>query len=150
MDMKDRELLNFLQERFPVESRPFLTLGKQLCISEDEVIQRITLLKENGYLRRLGGIFDSRLLEYYSTLCGLSVPEERIDEVAAILNGESGVTHNYLRDHSINMWFTLITCSKEKAEEVLEIIREKAQIHQILSFPSEKVYKIRTNFKLKE
>lgn len=150
MDNIDRELLNLLQDRIPTVSRPFLVLGEQLGISEDDVLNRIKVLRENGYIRRIGGIFDSRRLEYFSTLCVLSVPTQRIDEVAAIINGYSCVTHNYIRDNSLNMWFTLITTSREKVEEFLEEIREKSQISRILSLPSEKVYKIKTNFNMQE
>ncbi|KNY28058.1 AsnC family transcriptional regulator [Pseudobacteroides cellulosolvens] len=150
MDNTDRELLNLLQEKFPIHKRPFLVLGEQLGISEDEVINRIKMLKENGYIRRIGGIFDSRSLGYFSTLCAISVPAQRIDEVSDIINGYSCVTHNYIRDGALNMWFTVIASSREKVDEVLEEIREKSQISRILSFPSEKIYKIKTNFNIKE
>lgn len=133
-----------------MESAPFRVLGEQLGMSEGEVIQRIGTLKRNGYIRRIGGIFDSGRLGYYSTLCALSIPEERISEVAAIINGYNGVTHNYIRNHSLNMWFTLAAPSKETARKTLKEIEEKAQTGQILSFPSEKTYKIRTNFDMKE
>lgn len=150
MDLKDRELLNLLQEGLPAEDRPFLTLGNRLDISEDEVILRVEALKENGYIRRIGAVLDSRRLDYYSTLCALSVPEERIDEVAAIVNGYTGVTHNYIRNHALNMWFTLIAHSMEKAGEILGEIEAKAQVGKPQSFPAEKVYKIRTNFIMQE
>ncbi len=150
MDEKDGELLNLLQGKFPMESAPFRVLGEQLGMSEGEVIQRIGTLKRNGYIRRIGGIFDSGRLGYYSPLCALSIPEERISEVAAIINGYNGVTHNYIRNHSLNMWFTLAAPSKETARKTLKEIEEKAQTGQILSFPSEKTYKIRTNFDMKE
>ncbi len=150
MDTIDRQLVNLLQEKFPIASRPFLILGQQLGICEDEVIDRIKTLKENGYIRRIGGIFDSGHLGYSSTLCALSVPADRVDEVAAIINGYNCVTHNYLRDDHFNMWFTLIAPSKERLEEILKEIREKTTINQILSLPSQEVYKIRTNFNMQE
>lgn len=149
MDTIHRQLINLLQEKFPIASRPFLILGEQLGICEDEVIARIKALKESGYIRRLGGIFDSGHLGYSSTLCALSVPSTRVDEVAAVINGYDCVTHNYLRDDHFNMWFTLIAPSKEKVEEILNEIREKTAVNQILSLPSQKVYKIRTNFSIK-
>ncbi len=149
MDTIDKQLINLLQEKFPIASRPFLILGEQLGICEDEVIARIKALKESRYIRRLGGIFDSANLGYSSTLCALSVPAARVDEVAAVINRYECVTHNYLRDDHFNMWFTLIAPSKEKVEEILNDIREKTAVNQILSLPSQKVYKIRTNFNIK-
>lgn len=136
MDAKNRELLNLLQESFPIESRPFLMVGEQLGISEDEVICRVSALKEEGYIRRIGGIFDSKTLNYYSILCALSIPDDRIPEVAGAINAYGGVTHNYVRNHRLNMWFTLIAPSRESAEKILKEIEEKMQAGQIFSFPA--------------
>lgn len=150
MDNTDRELLNLLQEKFPIHKRPFLFFGEQLGISEDEVINRIKMLKENGYIRRIGGIFDSRSLGYFSTLCAISVPAQRIDEISDIINRYSCVTHNYIRSGALNMWFTVIASSREKVDDILEEISKKSQISRVLSFPSDKIYKIKTNFNIKE
>jgi len=86
MEGNSKDLLNLIQSNFPLESRPFLKIAKQLNISEKQVIDIIKELKSNGYIKRLGGIFDSRKLGYYSTLCAIKVPLDRIDEVAKIIN----------------------------------------------------------------
>lgn len=150
MDRIDMELINLLQNRFTVESRPFLTLGGQLGITEEEVIERIGKLKENGYIRRIGGIFDSRKLGYFSTLCAMEVPENRIEEVAEIINSYSGVTHNYVRNHAFNLWFTLIASSEEKMGEILADIKFKTKIDGILNLPAIRVFKVKTNFNMVE
>lgn len=150
MDSTNKILLNLLQENFPIDSRPFLVLGELIGICEDEVINRIRMLIEKGYIRRIGGVFDSRRLGYFSTLCAISVPDHKIDIVADIINGYSCVTHNYIRNGSFNMWFTLIAYSQERVEEILEEIKKKTGINEILNLPSEKVYKIKTNFSIQE
>lgn len=144
------KLLNLLQNSLPVESRPFLALGKQLGITEEEVIERIGMLKKNGYIRRIGGIFDSRKLNYFSTLCAIKVPKDRIKEVAEVINNYNGVTHNYIRNHSFNMWFTLIAPSAEKIGEILADIKFKTKINEILNMPAVKVFKVKTNFTMVE
>lgn len=150
MDEEDRKLLNLLQEAFPVCSRPFFSIGEALGMEESEVLERIGKMKQNGYIRRISGMFNPRELGYVSTLCAMKVPEERVEEVAQIINGYAGVTHNYVRRHRYNLWFTLIEPSTERIEEVLREIQEKTGIDNLLNLPSKKVYKIKANFNMTE
>lgn len=149
MDQKDKELLNNIQNGFPIDSRPFLRLAEQLHISENEVIDRIDRLKQDGYIRRVGGIFDSRKLGYYSTLCAMKVPKEKIKSVAEIVNQYENVTHNYIREHSYNMWFTMIASSTEKIEQYLNEIKTKTGIEDIMKLPSVKFFKINVVFDMR-
>jgi len=146
----DQRLLNRIQKNFPIAPKPYEELGKELGISEEEVLVRIQSLKASGLIRRIGGIFDSRSLGYKSTLCAMRVPEERVEEVAAIINQYPGVTHNYLRNHDYNMWFTFIAPSQEVLELHLQNIRECTNIEDLINLPSTRMFKIDVNFNLKE
>lgn len=148
LDNIDKKLLNLIQTNFPLSPEPYRELGETLGIREDEVIARIKHLLDNGVIRRLGGIFDSRKLGYSGTLCTMKVTGDRIDEVAAVVNAFPGVTHNYLREHSFNMWFTLLAQSKENLDEILNRIRERTGIEEIITLPAENIFKIRVNFDL--
>ena len=117
MDEKDHEILQMLQNGFPLVSEPFKAIGDKLWIDEHAVISRIVRLIQNGVIRYVGPFFDSRKLGYKGCLAAIDVPENRIDEVAAVINRFDEVTHNYLRDGSPNMWFTLITNSPERQQE---------------------------------
>ena len=150
MDKKSKELLNLIQSEFPLESRPFLKIAKQLNISEQQVIDIIKELKNNGYIKRLGGIFDSRKLGYYSTLCAIKVPLDRITEVARLINSYNGVTHNYIRDHAYNMWFTVIAPSVEEVKEFLNDIKIKTDIEEVIELPAVNLFKINVIFNIKE
>lgn len=148
LDYTDRKLLNLIQTDFPLVPEPYREIGEVLGIGEDEVIGRIRLLLENGVIRRLGGIFDSRKLGYTGTLCAMRVAEDRIDEVATVVNSFPGVTHNYIREHSFNMWFTVLAQSKEKLDEILDKIKENTGIEDIITLPAENIFKIRVKFDL--
>lgn len=147
-DKTDRTLLKLIQTSLPIVPEPYREVGEALGISEAEVIARLRLLVDNGIIRRLGGVFDSRKLGYSGALCAMEVTGERLDEVAAVVNSFAGVTHNYLREGPINMWFTLLAPSGEKLAETLKDIREHSGIQEILTFPAENIYKIRVNFDL--
>lgn len=146
MDKTERQLLNIVQGEFPIDSHPYLVLGKSLNISEEEAFRHILKLYDQGIIRRMGGVFDSRRLGYYSTLCAAKVPPDRIDGLAVILNKITGVTHNYLRDHTYNMWFTLIAPSRAAVETTLKKLRELSGVNEIYSLPALRLFKIRVDF----
>ncbi|HIE26827.1 TPA: Lrp/AsnC family transcriptional regulator [Candidatus Poribacteria bacterium] len=148
MDTVDKQLLNLIQSNFPITSEPYKEIGLKLGISESEVIRRITNLKSNRIIRRIGATFDSKKLGYQSTLCAMKVPEERLDEVAKLVNSYPGVTHNYLRNHDYNMWFTLITKSEKEQNDILREMKEKSGITDLLNLPAVRFFKVRVDFRL--
>lgn len=145
MDEKDHEILQILKNGFPLESEPFKAIGDKLWIDEHAVISRIVRLIQNGVIRYVGPFFDSRKLGYKGCLAAIDVPEERIDEVAKVINRFDEVTHNYLRDGSPNMWFTLITNSSERQQEILNTIKAETGIKDIMLFSSKKYFKVKVD-----
>ena len=107
LDSLDRKLLNIIQADFPLVPEPYREIGEALGITEDDVIDRIRTMLDSGLIRRLGGIFDSRKLGYQGALCAVKADRDSIDQVAALINSFPGVTHNYLREHAYNVWFTV-------------------------------------------
>ena len=146
MDSIDRALLNAIQNQFPIAVHPYQILGEVVGTTEEDAFQRIQRFRQEGIIRRLGGVFDSRRLGYYSTLCTAKVPEEKIPTLAKLLEGMPGVTHNYIRNHEYNIWFTLIARSKAVAESTLQTIREALEVSEIHSLPASKIFKINVNF----
>ena len=113
-------ILNRIQSDFPITSRPYLTIAKSLGFSENEVLKRITKLKQKGIIRRIGGNFVPEKLGFVSTLCAAKVPEDKIESFAAAVNRYPGVTHNYRRNNEFNIWFTFISPSMEEIEQNLK------------------------------
>ncbi|MGQ9733042.1 MAG: siroheme decarboxylase subunit alpha [Candidatus Zipacnadales bacterium] len=150
MDDLDRRLLNLIQEHFPIDERPYLQLAKQLGTKENRIIDRINSLVERGIIRHISPVFDLRRLGYRSTLAALNVPEDRIDEVAAIVNRYEEVTHNYLREGEPNMWFTLIAESGEALARVLAEIEREANCGPLLNLPAERQFRTRVVFDFDE
>lgn len=146
MDSTDRALLNAIQNNFPIAVHPYQILGLAVGTTEEDAFKRIQRLRQEGLIRRLGGVFDSRRLGYYSTLCTGKVPEEKIPTLAKLLEGIPGVTHNYIRNHEYNVWFTLIARSKAVAESTLQMIRDFVGVSGIYSLPATRFFKINVNF----
>lgn len=146
LSIDDRRLLDLLQSEFPLVSRPFAALGEKLGFSEQEVLQKIAALKEAGIIRRIGGVFDSGKLGFVSTLVALSVEEDRIDDVAGVISRHPGVTHNYRREHEFNLWFTLVTPSREEQERFLAEAAEMDGVRRVRNLPATRLFKIGVNF----
>jgi siroheme decarboxylase len=148
MDEVDRKILNAIQSDFPIAARPYRELGKSVNLSEEEVFERVKGLKKEGVIRRIGGNFHSRRLNFTSTLCAAKVPEERITRFVEVVNSYPGVTHNYLRNHEYNVWFTFIAPSTEAIENSLDEISKTTGVKEVYSLPAVKVFKIKVDFEV--
>ncbi len=148
IDPKNKNILNNIQLKFPIDARPYRVLAQKLDLSEDELIQRIQQMKKDILIRRIGGNFSPDKLGYHSTLCAAKVPEEKIEQFKQTVNAYSGVTHNYMREHAFNIWFTFIAPSVKVIEKNLEQIRKDTGVDTILNLPATRVFKISANFKL--
>ncbi len=148
MNNTDRKILNEIQSDFPITSRPYRDLGKRLNLTEDKVLSAVRRLKEEGVIRRIGGNFQSSRLNFVSTLCAAKVPEEKIDSFVEVVNRYPGVTHNYLRNNTYNIWFTFIAEDMNFIENALKEISEETGIEEILNLPAEKMFKIKVDFEV--
>ena len=148
MDGIDRDILNEIQSDFPITRRPFRDLGQRLDLSEADVLARVKRLKEVGVIRRIGGNFHSGRLNFTSTLCAAKVPDEKLDPFVREVNSYPGVTHNYLRGHDYNVWFTFIAPSMEEIEKSLDKISEKTGVTEVLNLPAVKMFKIKVDFEV--
>lgn len=148
LDDIDRAILNRIQSDFPITSQPYLAVARELGLAENDVLERIIRLKKEGIIRRIGGNFVPDKLGYVSTLCAARVPEEKIEQFTEIVNSYPGVTHNYRRDNSFNIWFTFIAPSMPEIEQNLKEISEKTGISEILNLPATRVFKIRAQFQV--
>lgn len=146
MDDKDRAIINEIQSDFPISERPYLDLGNRLNLSEADVLQRVGRLKREGVIRRIGGNFNSRAIGFTSTLCAAKVPGEKLDCFVKSVNRFPGVTHNYQRNNSYNVWFTFIAPSMEEIEAALKSIREETGVEDIYNLPAVRMFKIKVDF----
>lgn len=148
LDDTDKTILNHIQSDFPITKRPYLAIAEKLQLDEEDVIKRIRRLKKLGIIRRIGGNFVPGKLGFVSTLCAGRVPEKKIDAFAAIVNEYRGVTHNYVRDNTYNIWFTMIAPSMEEINRSLAEIADQTGVPDIINLPATKVYKIKAQFNL--
>lgn len=113
LDATDRQILNTLQEGFPLTPRPFEDAGAAFGLTGSQLIERLSRLREIGAITRFGPFFDAAAMGGDFCLCALSAPEADFDRIADLVNAHPEVAHNYARDHDLNMWFVLATPTPE-------------------------------------
>jgi siroheme decarboxylase len=146
----DRRLLNLMQGRFPIEPRPYARVAELAEISEEEVMTRVQHLLDERIIRQVTPIFDTRALGYSSMLVAAKVDAENPHRAARIINAHPGVSHNYLRNHEFNLWFTIATepDSKLGLEGTLNALAEEAGAESVRQLPTLKLFKIRMDLEM--
>jgi DNA-binding Lrp family transcriptional regulator len=139
VDAVDRAIINLLQSGFPVCERPFAEVGASLGLSEDVLIDRLRDLLARGKLSRFGPMYNADRMGGAFCLCALAVPPERFEEVAAIVNRQPEVAHNYEREHALNMWFVIAAERPDQIGEVLTKIKTESGIEPY-AFPKLEEY----------
>jgi siroheme decarboxylase len=146
----DKQLLNQMQGAFPLEPRPYLRVAEALGASENEVIKRVQELIDDRIIRQVTPIFDTRALGYKSMLVAAKVDADNPHRPAQIINAHPGVSHNYLRNHEFNLWFTIATepDSKLGLEGTLDVLAQEAGAESVRMLPTIKLFKIRMDLEM--
>jgi len=138
----ERTLLNIVQKDFPLDARPFRIIAAKAGISEDDCLYHLRKLFDNGILRTIRAVIDWRKCGFSTTLVGVCVVPDKIDNVANEISSIDQVTHNYARAGERNLWFTLIYESEKEKSEVFKKIVMLDGVRDLKEFPAEKTYKI--------
>jgi DNA-binding Lrp family transcriptional regulator len=133
IDDTDARLIDGYQSGFPVEARPFRTVADALGTTESDVVRRVRDLREEGVFRRFGAVLNPPVIGS-STLAAVQAPPDRVEDVAAIIDGYRQVNHNYRRDHEWNLWFVVTAASKERRNTILAEIEERSRC-SVLAVP---------------
>ena len=150
LDETDKQLLNLMQGRFPIERRPFARVAELAELPEDEVLERVQYLLDKRIIREITPIFDTRAFGYASMLVAAKVDAANPHRAARFINTHPGVTHNYLRDHDFNLWFTIAVepDSKLGLDGTLEVMQRETGAESIRQLPTLKLFKIRMDLEL--
>jgi len=148
-DLTDLSILNALQDDLPLISRPWKTIADRLGITESAILRRMKQLEEAGIIRGISPVLESRHLGLHAaTLVALRVPEDRVNEIAAIISSYPEVSHNFKRDHEYSLWFTIAAQNRDALQRVLKEILERTGVSasDALDLPTIKKIKIDVRF----
>jgi DNA-binding Lrp family transcriptional regulator len=150
LDETDKRLMNLLQSSFPLEPEPFATVARLAELPLAEVKSRTERLLRERIIREITPIFDTRALGYASMLVAAKVDGEHPQRAARIINSHPGVSHNYLRTHEFNLWFTIATPpdSKLGLEGTLDVLSDETGAESIRQLPTLTLFKINMNLEM--
>ncbi|HXW58739.1 MAG TPA: Lrp/AsnC family transcriptional regulator [Solirubrobacteraceae bacterium] len=150
LDHTDRRLLNLMQGSFPIAARPYAHVAQLGGISEQEAMARVAHLLDKRIIRQVTPIFDTRALGYSSMLVAARVDPEHPHRAAAVINRHPGVSHNYLRNHEFNLWFTIATepDSKLGLDGTLAVLARESGSSSVRQLPTLKLFKIRMDLEM--
>jgi DNA-binding Lrp family transcriptional regulator len=150
LDDLDKRLLNLMQGSFPIEPRPYLRVAELAGIEEEQAMARVQRLLDERIVRQVTPIFDTRALGYSSMLVAAKVDTEHPHRAAQAINAHPGVSHNYLRNHEFNLWFTIATepDSPLGLEGTLQVLAREAGAESVRQLPTLKLFKIRMDLEM--
>ncbi|HWX86679.1 MAG TPA: AsnC family transcriptional regulator [Solirubrobacteraceae bacterium] len=150
LDELDKRLLNLMQGSFPIQPRPYKRVAELAGVAEEEVLARVQHLLDERIVRQVTPIFDTRALGYSSMLVAAKVDPENPHRAARAINAHPGVSHNYLRNHEFNLWFTIATepDSPLGLDGTLQALADEAGAESVRQLPTLKLFKIRMDLEM--
>jgi siroheme decarboxylase len=152
LDELDKRLLNLLQGSFPIAPRPYAHVAEAAEVTEEEVLTRTKRLLDERIIREVTPIFDTRVLGYSSMLVAAKVDPENPWRAAKVINSHPGVSHNYLRDHDFNIWFTIATepGSTLGLDGTLDVLQRLTGAESVRQLPTLRLFKIRMDLEMEK
>jgi siroheme decarboxylase len=152
LDEADKRLMNLLQSTFPLDPEPFALVASEAEMELDDVLARAQRLLDERIIREITPIFDTRALGYESMLVAAKVDSENPQRAATIVNSHPGVSHNYLRTHDFNLWFTIATPpdSGLGLAGTLEVLMRETGAESMRQLPTLTLFKINMNLEMEK
>ncbi len=152
LDETDKRVMNLLQSSFPLDPEPYRLIAVEAGIEPDEVLARTARLLDERIIREITPIFDTRALGYESMLVAAKVDAENPQRAAAIVNSHPGVSHNYLRTHDFNLWFTIATPpdSELGLAGTLDLLMRETGAESMRQLPTLTLFKINMNLEMEK
>jgi len=152
LDEADKRLMNLLQSSFPLDAEPFALVASEAELELDDVLARTARLLEQRIIREITPIFDTRALGYESMLVAAKVDSEQPQRAAQIVNSHPGVSHNYLRTHDFNLWFTIATPpdSALGLAGTLDVLMRETGAESMRQLPTLTLFKINMNLEMEK
>ena len=157
MTALEQHLLDTIQDAFPLEERPYRVIADMFSaqgepVTEQQVFEAVENLRISGVIRRVGGVYDSKKLGFISRLCAGKVPtvatgasdDSALDKFAAAVNAVPAITHNYVRTHEYNVWFTVIAENEAEVQNVVDRLCAETALHDVHVLSVTKKFKINT------
>jgi DNA-binding Lrp family transcriptional regulator len=146
IDQKDLDLLKIAQDGMHLTSRPYQVLGDVMGISEQEVIDRLQALQEEGIIRRFAATIGHRALGIVANamIAWKAAPED-VERAGVLFASVDEVTHCYERakaeDWPYNLYTMVHSKSRDDCLKIADQLSQKSGIREYKVLFSEFEYK---------
>ncbi|MCP4197595.1 MAG: Lrp/AsnC family transcriptional regulator [Proteobacteria bacterium] len=148
LDDLDRQILNRVQKSVPLARRPFRVLANEMGTTEDEIIDRMRRMWDEGVIRRLGPILDYSSWGMSGLLVAAKSSDEQVSLAEEVLGAYPEITHAYLRKHEWNLWFTVIAENEAARKAIIAEVTRRAHLTDVKELPMERTFKLGVKFEL--
>ncbi|WP_417513456.1 Lrp/AsnC family transcriptional regulator [Marinobacter sp.] len=145
MNSVEKLLINRLQHGMPLVRRPFAAVAEELGLDEQQVLDTVKKLLDEGVLTRFGPMFHAGEMGGALTLAAMRIPEADFERVTEQVNSFDEVAHNYRREHDLNMWFVLATETRDAIENTISAI-EGTTGYPVYNMPKEQEFHVHLHF----
>ena len=103
--INERSLIAALQEGLPLVSHPYAEIARQINSSEQEVIDHIAKMQQQGDIKRLGIVVRHRMLGYTANAMVVwDIPDDQVDKLGECFGQFDFVTLSYRRPRHLPDW----------------------------------------------
>lgn len=113
IDEQDEALIELIQTGLPLTARPYAELGKQVGMTEEQVINRIAYLNESKIIKRFGVVVRHHELGYNANAMTVwDIDDDKVSQLGACMGEFDFITLCYRRPRRLPEWpynlFTMI------------------------------------------
>jgi len=148
LNENDKLLLEEIQNDIPLISSPFTVIADKCKMNEIKVLEKLKLFLDNNLIRDISALIDASKIGYKNTLVALKVKTENIKKVSVVINAHPGVSHNYLREHAYNIWFTLSIEKEKDFQKEISTMLNGTQYEEYIILPAIQTFKLKVHFNL--
>jgi siroheme decarboxylase len=110
MNELDKRIIASVQADIPITERPYAQIAKQLGISEEALLEKLSLFCQQGIIRRFGATLRHQKSGFSANaMVAWQVDENRIVEVGEKFSGFRQVSHCYRRSPTPQWQYNLYT-----------------------------------------
>ncbi len=139
-------LIDRWQHAFPLVEAPFKIVGRSAALGEQETIEAFRRMQRHDLISRIGAVVRPNTVGA-STLAAVQVPPDRLEEVAGMVSREPLVTHNYEREHELNLWFVVAGSDSDEVAATLHRIGAASGL-KVIALPMLRAYHLGLGFPL--
>lgn len=145
------DILAELQAGMTLCDQPYHVVADKTGLAPGKVLEITRELIQNGIIREITPVFNARKLNYASTLIAAAVSEDQLENIVTWLNSHPGVSHNYGRNHQLNLWFTIALPDENNLgsdifSPFLVELQNRFNLSVVMSLPAVKMFKLKVLF----